>query len=155
MNRRALQYAAGLLQAQRSRHAAPLTLALLDIDHFKQINDMHGHDAGDDVLRQVAAYLRQRLRSQDLLARWGGEEFLLLMPNTTLPQAQQLVDALRLGIRTLDTSPLDIALSATFGISPVETSALALEQAIKAADMALYQGKTQGRDQVVLAALSD
>jgi diguanylate cyclase (GGDEF)-like protein len=107
------------------------------------------------VLRQVAAYLRQRLRSQDLLARWGGEEFLLLMPNTTLPQAQQLVDALRLGIRTLDTSPLDIALSATFGISPVETSALALEQAIKAADMALYQGKTQGRDQVVLAALSD
>ncbi|WP_430457220.1 diguanylate cyclase [Rheinheimera sp.] len=155
LNRRALQYAAGLLQAQRSRHAAPLTLALLDIDHFKQINDMHGHDAGDDVLRQVATYLRQRLRSQDLLARWGGEEFLLLMPNTTLPQAQQLVDALRLGIRTLDTSPLDIALSATFGISPVATSALALEQAIKAADLALYQGKTQGRDQVVLAALPD
>lgn len=155
LNRRALQYAAGLLQAQRSRHAAPLTLVLLDIDHFKQINDVHGHDAGDDVLRQVATYLRQRLRGQDLLARWGGEEFLLLMPNTTLPQAQQLVDALRLGIHTLDTSPHDIALSATFGISAVETSALALEQAIKAADLALYQGKAQGRDQVVLAALSD
>ena len=66
---------------------------------------MHGHDAGDDVLRQVATYLRQRLRSQDLLARWGGEEFLLLMPNTTLPQAQQLVDALRLGIRTTRHQP--------------------------------------------------
>lgn len=151
LNRRALQYAAGLLQAQRSRHAAPLTLVLLDIDHFKLINDVHGHDAGDEVLRQVAAYLRQRLRGQDLLARWGGEEFLLLMPNTSLPQAQQLVDALRLGIRTLDTSPHDIALSATFGISAVGTSALALEQAIKAADLALYQGKAQGRDQVVLA----
>ncbi len=155
MNRRALQYAAGLLQAQRNRHAAPLTLVLLDIDHFKQINDIHGHDAGDEVLRQVAGYLRQRLRSQDLLARWGGEEFLLLMPNTNMAQAQQLVDEVRLGIRRLDTSPLDVALSATFGISPVATSALALEQAIKAADLALYRGKAQGRDQVVLAALPD
>lgn len=157
MNRRALQYAAGLIQSQRSRHPTPLTLALLDIDHFKRINDEHGHDAGDAILRQIATYLRQRLRSQDLLARWGGEEFLLLMPNTSLKQAQQLADTLRLGIHTLTTPELALPLSATFGISPVDpvsstvSGALAMEQAIKAADLALYQGKRQGRDQVVLA----
>ena len=158
MNRRALQFTAGLIQAQRSRQPAALTLVLLDIDHFKRINDEHGHDVGDEVLRQVAAYLRQRLRSQDLVARWGGEEFLLLMPNTAVAQAQSLSDELRLGIHTLTIAGLTLPLSATFGVSPVAqvdkivTGAVALEQALKAADLALYQGKRQGRDQVVLAA---
>lgn len=154
MNRRALQYAVSVLQTQRSRTQAPMTLALMDIDHFKDINDQHGHDIGDAVLIEVARYLQQRLRSQDLLARWGGEEFLLLMPNTTIEQAQQLVNELRLGIRSLTANPASIALTATFGISPVEITALALEQAIKAADLALYQGKKQGRDQVVVASHS-
>lgn len=154
MNRRALQYAVSLLQTQRSRTQAPMTLVLMDIDHFKDINDQYGHDIGDAVLVEVARYLQQRLRSQDLLARWGGEEFLLLMPNTEVEQAQQLVDELRLGIRTLSAIPQQVTLTATFGISAVEVTALALEQAIKAADLALYQGKKLGRDQVVLAAAS-
>lgn len=154
MNRRALQYAVGLLQNQRSRTQSEMTLALMDIDHFKEINDMHGHDTGDAVLVKVADYLQQRLRSQDLLARWGGEEFLLLMPNTGVDQAQQLVNELRLGIKTLNEMPETISLTATFGLSTVETTPLALEQAIKAADNALYQGKNRGRDQVVIARTS-
>lgn len=151
LNRRALYAAAALLQAQRSRLPAALTLVLMDIDHFKKINDVHGHDTGDAVLKAVAAYLKQRLRGQDLIARWGGEEFLLLMPQTDLQQASRLVEELRLGIRQLQLPVLPAPLSATFGISAVAQQPDALEQAVKAADLALYQGKAQGRDRVVLA----
>ena len=151
MNRRAVQAGAQQLQAQRGRHLTPLTLVLMDIDHFKQINDRFGHDAGDAVLKAVASYLQSRLRAQDLVARWGGEEFLLLMPNTSAAQALQLIEQLRTGIHSLQISVLPTPLSATFGISPVDTQPQALEQALKAADQALYQGKRQGRDQVVLA----
>lgn len=151
LNRRALYAAAALLQAQRSRSPAALTLVLMDIDHFKKINDMHGHDTGDAVLKAVAVYLKQRLRGQDLIARWGGEEFLLLMPQTDVQQASSLVEELRLGIRRLQLQGLPTPLSATFGISAVALQSDALEQAVKAADLALYQGKAQGRDQVVLA----
>ncbi len=151
LNRRALYAAAALLQAQRSRSPSALTLVLMDIDHFKKINDLHGHDSGDAVLKAVAAYLKQRLRAQDLIARWGGEEFLLLMPQTDLQQASRLVEELRLGIRQLQIPILPVPLSATFGLSSVALQPDALEQAVKAADLALYQGKAQGRDQVVLA----
>ncbi len=151
LNRRALYSAAVLLQAQRSRSPAALTLVLMDIDHFKKINDEHGHDTGDAVLKAVAVYLKQRLRGQDLIARWGGEEFLLLMPQTDVQQASSLVEELRLGIRQLQLRGLPAPLSATFGISAVALQSDALEQAVKAADLALYQGKAQGRDQVVQA----
>lgn len=151
MNRRAMQQATQQLQAQRHRHFTPLTLALLDIDHFKQINDQFGHDAGDRTLQQIALYLQQRLRAQDLVARWGGEEFLLLMPNTSAGQAGLLLEELRLGVLQLQAGLADHQLSATIGYSAVETGPLALEQALKAADQALYLGKSQGRNQVVAA----
>jgi diguanylate cyclase (GGDEF)-like protein len=151
LNRRALYDAAAMLQAQRSRTPSALTLILMDIDHFKKINDQCGHDAGDTVLKTVASYLKQRLRGQDLIARWGGEEFLLLMPQTDLPQAGQLIEQLRLGISALALADLPGSLSATFGISAVTLLPDALAQALKAADLALYQGKAQGRDQIVFA----
>lgn len=151
MNRRAIQQATSKLQAQRHRHVTPLTLALLDIDHFKQINDQFGHDAGDRTLQQIASYLQQRLREQDLVARWGGEEFLLLMPNTSTEQAHHLLEELRLGVLKLQVGLADHQLSATIGYSAVETGPLAFEQALKAADLALYLGKSQGRNQIVSA----
>ncbi len=151
LNRRALYDAAAMLQAQRSRTPSALTLILMDIDHFKKINDQCGHDAGDTVLKSVAAYLKQRLRGQDFIARWGGEEFLLLMPHTDPQQAGQLIEQLRLGISALQLSGLQGPLSATFGISAVTLLPDALAQAVKAADLALYQGKAQGRDQIVFA----
>lgn len=151
LNRRALYAASELLQAQRHRKPAELTLVLMDIDHFKRINDQHGHDIGDAVLCQVAAYLKQRLRRQDLIARWGGEEFLLLMPDTAVAPASQLIEELRQGICRLQVPGLQQTLTATFGISAVTLQQNALDQAVKAADQALYQGKAQGRDQVVTA----
>jgi diguanylate cyclase (GGDEF)-like protein len=151
LNRRALYAASELLQAQRQRKPAELTLVLMDIDHFKRINDQHGHDIGDAVLCQVAAYLKQRLRRQDLIARWGGEEFLLLMPDTAVSAASQLIEELRQGICRLQVPGVQQTLTATFGISAVTLQQNALDQAVKAADQALYQGKAQGRDQVVTA----
>lgn len=151
LNRRALYDVTALLQAQRKRAPSALTLVLMDIDHFKKINDHYGHDIGDAALTGVAAYLKQRLRGQDLIARWGGEEFLLLMPHTDLQQAGQLIEQLRVGIRALQLNGLQEPLTATFGISAVTLLPDALEQAVKAADLALYQGKAQGRDQIVFA----
>lgn len=152
LNRRALYAAAAALQAQRSRTTMALTLVLIDIDHFKKINDVYGHDVGDTVLKTFATYLKQRLRRQDLLARWGGEEFLLLMPQTDVQPASKLMAELRLGIKQLQIAELDMPLTATFGISAVSLHHDALDMAVKAADLALYQGKAQGRDQIVLAA---
>lgn len=152
LNRRALYAAAEVLQAQRSRTASALTLVLMDIDHFKKINDLHGHVTGDTVLKVFADYLKQRLRAQDLIARWGGEEFLLLMPQTNLQQALHLIEELRLGIKQLPLPELKVPLSATFGISAVKNQPEGIEQAVKAADLALYQGKASGRDQSVLGA---
>jgi diguanylate cyclase (GGDEF)-like protein len=152
LNRRALYAAAEVLQAQRSRTASALTLVLMDIDHFKKINDLHGHVTGDTVLKVFADYLKQRLRAQDLIARWGGEEFLLLMPQTNPMQARHLIEELRLGIKQLPLPELKVPLSATFGISAVKKQTDGIEQAVKAADLALYQGKASGRDQSVLAA---
>lgn len=151
LNRRALYAAADLLQAQRRRTDSALTLVLIDIDHFKAINDTFGHDSGDSVLKQVAFYLKQRLRGQDLIARWGGEEFLLLMPDTDMTAAMALLEELRMGIRQLKLPELPYSLSATFGLSEVGLDTAAFEQALKAADKALYQGKARGRDQVVRA----
>lgn len=151
LNRRALYAAADLLQAQRRRTGAALTLVLIDIDHFKAINDTLGHDSGDSVLKQVAFYFKQQLRGQDLIARWGGEEFLLLMPDTDMTAAMALLEELRMGIRQIQLPKLPYSLSATFGLSEVGLDTSAFEQALKAADKALYQGKAQGRDQVVRA----
>ena len=151
LNRRALYAAAAALQAQRNRTSMALTLVLIDIDHFKKINDVYGHDVGDEVLKSFARYLKQRLRRQDLLARWGGEEFLLLMPQTDVQPANMLMNELRLGIKQLQIAELEQPLTATFGISAVSMHHDALDMAVKAADLALYQGKAQGRDQVVLA----
>ncbi|WP_449359394.1 diguanylate cyclase [Alishewanella longhuensis] len=151
LNRRALYAVAAALQAQRSRTAMALTLVLIDIDHFKKINDLYGHDVGDAVLKAFSTYLKQRLRKQDMLARWGGEEFLLLMPQTDVQPASKLMAELRLGIKQLQIAELDMPLTATFGISAVSLHHDALDMAVKAADLALYQGKAQGRDQIVLA----
>ncbi|MDQ2069966.1 tetratricopeptide repeat-containing diguanylate cyclase [Natronospira bacteriovora] len=132
------------------RHQRPLTVALADIDHFKRINDELGHDAGDEVLKAVAEKLSRRVRNEDLVARWGGEEFLLLLPETDLAGGESLAN----NLRTLVTdSPLmhegkPISISVTFGLalfSPGES----LHDTLKRADAALYQGKAMGRNRVI------
>lgn len=137
------------------RHRQPLALLVLDVDHFKAINDTLGHLGGDEVLVQVAHRCRQALRTTDLLARWGGEEFIMLLPNTPLAQARQLAERVRASIieaPAIVVSDRPVAVTASLGaagIMPGQVSSL--EQLIRRADSALYLAKSAGRDQVSIA----
>lgn len=144
-----------LLTQEKMRHdrkAATLSVALLDIDWFKRINDTHGHAVGDAVLRNFAQQAQAAVRSCDVLARWGGEEFLLLMPDTgvlegalVLERIQKSVKGLRQpGLEAVPTVTFSAGLSASLAGEPVA-------DALERADRAMYQAKTQGRNQVALA----
>ena len=127
---------------------APLSVALImfDLDGFKAINDTRGHDQGDAVLVAVAAQMRERLRHTDILARWGGEEFMILLPETTLAQAAALAEFLRIGLHTLTDSGIG-PVTASFGVAqyrPAET----LDQWLKRVDDLVFQVKREGRDRV-------
>ncbi|WP_462379447.1 GGDEF domain-containing protein [Pseudomonas sp. Marseille-QA0892] len=129
-----------------------LALVLLDVDHFKAINDRYGHERGDIVLQRIAAAISANVRATDLAARWGGEEFLILMPSARLPDARALAE--RVMARTRDwvgeLPEGSLKITATLAITEFkqcETFSDALERA----DLALYRGKAGGRDQIVIA----
>ncbi|MCB1824152.1 MAG: PAS domain S-box protein [Gammaproteobacteria bacterium] len=128
------------------RHGRPLALILFDLDHFKQINDTYGHDQGDRVLQAVVAQVRGRLRRSDVFARWGGEEFLILAPETTGSDAVALAETLRAALHERPRFD-DELVTASFGVTayqPEET----LDQWLKRADEWMYASKRQGRDRV-------
>jgi diguanylate cyclase (GGDEF)-like protein len=151
-NRRHLQEWMQHELARNRRVGAPMCLALIDIDHFKQINDTLGHDAGDRVLRIFAREARKLLREGDMLARWGGEEFMLVMPTTELDAAQAVLARLREHLGRPDTwaeyPPGRVTFSAGLALQHPPES---LETASRVADAALYEAKRQGRDRVVPA----
>jgi diguanylate cyclase (GGDEF)-like protein len=143
-----------LLEAERVRCARdghPFGIVLGDIDAFKQINDTRGHDCGDHVLMSLAPILRGVLRGQDAVARWGGEEFLFLLPDTDLHGAGVVAEKLRAALVEADIAfdgqPVPVAM--TFGVA-VCTRGAAIDECIQRADRALYSGKHSGRNQVVL-----
>lgn len=144
-NRAAGEEICQLYWNQSVRNKQPLSLALLDLDHFKAVNDNHGHEAGDLVLQQFAKCLNNSIRETDILIRWGGEEFVLLLPNTSLPDAKLLLERVReqgFGLRP-DLQPL----TASIGIAErirnrTQTVSLLLEKA----DQRMYQAKRQGRN---------
>jgi diguanylate cyclase (GGDEF)-like protein len=122
-------------------------LALLDIDFFKQINDAYGHAAGDEVLRSFAQQVQARLRASDVLARWGGEEFLLLLPNTEQETAMQVLERMQADIAELQVKSMDTALRITFSAGlTVLAPGEAVSEAIKRADKAMFQAKAAGRN---------
>lgn len=143
-----------LIQRQRSRSFEPLSLVMIDIDYFKKINDGFGHEAGDAVLASVAALLSQRLRQQDILARFGGEEFVLLLPDTSDTGAVIICEMLRLALvqHQVTHQQQQISVTATFGVVELDIQNQDLSFWQNAADEALYHGKAQGRNQVVLYA---
>lgn len=151
-NRLAFSEQFDLLQRQAIRQDSPFTLALLDIDHFKSINDTYGHDAGDEVLSKVAQTLSQRLRQRDVLARWGGEEFILLLPETAIEGALVVCEELRQSLMQLqiEYNKQQIHVTATLGLAQLDDVHLELLRWHSAADIALYQGKKTGRNKVVL-----
>ncbi|RZI85633.1 MAG: GGDEF domain-containing protein [Rubrivivax sp.] len=150
LNRRSFLEVADYELTQRKRHQAPLAFVLADIDHFKSINDQHGHAVGDAVLMAVSRVLNQAVREQDSVARWGGEEFLILMPNATLEAASMVAERLREKISAIevDVGEQRIKVSMTFGVSSHRLEE-PIEAPVSRADSALYKGKARGRNQVV------
>ncbi|BBF85056.1 GGDEF/response regulator receiver domain protein [Aquitalea magnusonii] len=139
------------LRSQRSGQQA--VLIMLDIDHFKQVNDEYGHDVGDQVIVQVAMLLQEHLRLHDTAIRYGGEEFLLVLPDSTLENATLLAETLRqqMAARLVHASQADIMVTLSLGVA--SASLLMADKAawLKQADMALYQAKRAGRNRVVVA----
>jgi diguanylate cyclase (GGDEF)-like protein len=133
--------------------ARPGVLIMVDIDNFKAFNDRHGHLAGDAALRQVAQKLIRCTRKGDLVARFGGEEFLVLLPDTTLADgkraARELRELLHLTPVIVDGAPVPV--TASFGVSPIAADET-IDQALSRADSALYRAKRSGRDKVCIAA---
>jgi diguanylate cyclase len=153
LNRRAMVELLAREHPRIERGQGPLSVALLDIDWFKRINDSLGHGAGDEVLRRFAAILRDQLRAADALARWGGEEFLLLMPGTSLQDAQVVLERLRSELAA-SAAFSDVApgLTVSFSAGIVEVAdGESQDGAIDRADRALYQAKQSGRDRIVVA----
>ena len=154
LNRRALEEEL-LLQVQRSlRGRVPFCVLMLDVDHFKRINDRHGHGVGDLALKQLSALLRMQMRSVDTLGRIGGEEFVVVLPGLNEAAALTAVERLRALVanRRLTSPHEQVAMSVSIGVvqwngHPEETTRLLMR-----ADAALYQAKQNGRDRVALAA---
>ncbi len=145
------------VQAAR-RSGLPLVCLLLDVDHFKRINDTHGHPAGDAVLRYVARLIRAQLRGSDVVARYGGEEFVLLLPGTPLPAALETAERIRrvIAAQTMPVSvsePLRITVSmGAAALLPGDDPAALAADLVQRADQALYAAKQGGRNRVQAAA---
>ncbi|MFL1464343.1 diguanylate cyclase [Roseococcus sp. DSY-14] len=148
-NRRFLDEVGAKLAAQAERSGRPLAVVVLDLDHFKALNDRHGHAAGDAALRRVGTLLREGLRGGDVACRHGGEEFALLLPDCTAEAAAQRAEALRQAIERSGGGP---GLSASLGVAALPARGGTLAAAMEAADAALYRAKAGGRNRVVLAA---
>lgn len=131
---------------RQHRYARPLSLIMLDIDYFKDINDSYGHDVGDQVLIELAHLLKRNLRKADCCARWGGEEFMLLAPETSLEQAVRLADKIRSAIKHT-AFPLQNSVTASFGVVEVHSSE-SVKSVMKRVDNALYLAKEKGRNRV-------
>jgi len=137
--------ASEIARARRQRTA--LSCIFIDIDRFKRINDTYGHPAGDRLLREISDLLRRTLRAYDILVRWGGEEFLLILPGVTLDQARKLAERIRIAVERLDTQGLgEVTISA--GTAALDGS-YDFETMLMTADRRLYEAKSSGRNAVV------
>ncbi|MBC8209137.1 MAG: diguanylate cyclase [Desulfobulbaceae bacterium] len=139
-----------LRQARRSKE--PLSLVMVDIDNFKQVNDTYGHDAGDRVLIALAARLQRAIREQDFVARWGGEEFILLLPVTDGGQACQVVEKIRVAVAKIvvPAGADRIRITGSFGVAEFGED-MSRDELLKLADQALYRAKASGKNCVVKA----
>jgi diguanylate cyclase (GGDEF)-like protein len=146
LNRRALEprFAEVAEQARQTKESVSLVVA--DIDHFKQVNDDHGHLVGDEVLREVASVMRRNLRTFELLYRFGGEEFLLLLPGADGEDAARIAEKLRVAIEEL--RPMDLPVPCSFGVATASGRKIIFDAMLKAADSALYDAKRFGRNRV-------
>ena len=148
-NRRGFLEAGDAALVRSRRSGRPVSVVLGDLDHFKDVNDSLGHAAGDEALRTVAGAIRSGLRAQDVAARWGGEEFILLLPDTALEGAQLVAESLRAAIAALSLGDEEKRIAVTVSLGVAEhRRGLSLEDTIAEADAALYRAKQAGRNRV-------
>lgn len=133
--------------ARFQRHSEPLSLVMFDIDHFKRVNDMYGHDIGDLILREIGQLVSSEIRRTDILARWGGEEFLILLPNTTGEAATGFAEKLRAAIEDHEFPQVGKS-TASFGVTSLDEKETDRKILLKHADQAMYKAKKAGRNRV-------
>ena len=154
-NRRGLAEKLEYEKVRFDRSKNPFTIIMGDIDHFKEINDTFGHNAGDHILADIARMLSNNSRKQDIVSRWGGEEFIILLPETDLGNgailAEKLRDKIEKEVFVYQGTKIPVTLS--FGLSVYNKKGLKTDDVIKQADQCLYQAKNSGRNQVVFKKL--
>jgi len=155
-NRRYMESHLQTLAEQAAARSKPLALMILDIDYFKSINDTYGHDCGDDVLREFAVRIRKSIRGIDLACRYGGEEFVIVMPETDMHVASMVAERLRRSIAgepfSIDRGNKKIEVTISIGLATLEKKGEPIADVLKRADVALYRAKHDGRNRVVAAA---
>jgi diguanylate cyclase (GGDEF)-like protein len=142
--------------SRAGRDGSPVAVIMVDLDHFKQVNDSHGHPAGDTVLRETARRMQLCVRSYDQVGRYGGEEFLIVLPGSSQANAVELAERLRWMIGQEPVAAWNVAISVTasFGVAAIERGlTVAPEELIRIADAALYRAKEEGRNRVVWGTL--
>ncbi len=151
-NRRDFLEKAGMEQKRFKRTERPFAIIMLDIDHFKNVNDTYGHECGDKVLVGVSRGLEKALRAQDVVARWGGEEFVCLLPETEIDGVRTVAEKIRTIVEAHVHDCMDVPVSVTVTLGAcIHDGPGAIEDSIHRADDALYKGKEQGRNQVVVS----
>jgi diguanylate cyclase (GGDEF)-like protein len=149
-NYRHFQDALSAAVSRAERYSEAFCLLMMDLDHFKAVNDTIGHQRGDDVLREVAAALKRCSRESDYLARYGGEEFVMILPQTSLPEAQVVAERVRAEVAAIDVGAPDLRVTVSVGVASYPESALDPDGVLGAADAALLRAKARGRNRVCL-----
>ena len=136
------------------RHKTNVGLIMMDIDHFKRFNDTYGHDLGDSVLRELAKCIRANLRAEDIICRYGGEEFLVIIPDIDprdlLTRANHLCQEVRTSVQILHRAQT-LSITISLGVASFPEHGQTAQEALRAADQALYQAKRSGRDRAMAA----
>ena len=129
------------------------SIAMIDLDNFKNINDIYGHECGDFVLKQISSLMIEIVRKQDVVGRYGGEEFILLFPQTNAEGALHITNIIRKQVSKLKIIYKDkeLSLTATIGISDYQNEKTLINELIEKADLAMYEGKSQGKNKVVVS----
>jgi diguanylate cyclase (GGDEF)-like protein len=151
-NRRSLETELVRMLARCSRTGDVIAVIMMDVDHFKTVNDRHGHAAGDEVLRRLSAVAQDSIRTEDFFARYGGEEFCIVLPSTTAEKARDLAERLRRNYAEMTVRYADQAIQSTvsIGIADSRQSGVSMDCLLNYADQALYRAKREGRNRSLI-----